>query len=367
MSEEKKSGKHEEDNFKDKKETKSEQKYVKSVWKSVSIASVALCVILAIVLATGIGSGSNIVGGDDFEGALSPEDASDRALSFVQENMVGPGVEISVKEVKEELGLYKVVIEVKSGSQTQNVDSYVTKNAEIFFPQAVNITEVEMALEEQQQEEQQQQEDIPKTDEPKAQAFVMSYCPYGLQFMKAYIPVIELLGDKADVMLNFVDYAMHGKEELDENLRMYCIQKEQKDKFSDYLRCFVETDDYESCISESGVDKSKLETCIQSTDNEYNITGLYNDENTWSGGRFPQFPVESDLNEEYGVRGSPTFVVNGKTVSVGRSAEAIKNTICSAFTNPPEECDQTLSDLTEDPGIGPIGSGSGSASSTGGC
>ena len=66
---------------------------------------------------------------------------------------------------------------------------------------------------------------------------------------------------------------------------------------------------------------------------------------------------------EYGVRGSPTFVVNGQTVDVARSAEAIKEAVCSAFIEPPKECEQTLSTTAEDPGIGPVGSGSGSGSS----
>ena len=48
--------------------------------------------------------------------------------------------------------------------------------------------------------------------------------------------------------------------------------------------------------------------------------------------------------------------------SVSRSAEAIKEAVCSAFITPPAECEQTLSTNTESPGIGPIGSGSGSSS-----
>ncbi len=276
--------------------------------------------------------------------------------------MVSEGTQVNVNNVSEEKGLYKMNIEVKSGSLSQEIDTYISKDGQLFFPQAIDMNEVEQAQEETEPES----TEVTKSDVPEAQAFVMSYCPYGLQFMKAYVPVMELLGDKADLEINFVNYAMHGEKELDENLRMYCIQKEQKSKFTDYLRCFVEKDDSAACIESSGVDSAELDSCMYTTNEEFNITGLYNDKSTWSGGVYPRFPVEDELNEEFGVGGSPTFVVNGKTLSVTRSAEAIKDAICSAFNTPPEECNEELSDQAEQPGIGAIGSGTGS-SSTGGC
>jgi len=180
--------------------------------------------------------------------------------------------------------------------------------------------------------------------------------------MKAYVPVIELLGEKANLELNFVHYIMHGEKEVTENTRMYCIQKEQKDKFTDYLRCFVENGDAEKCISDVGLDKTSLETCVQETDEEFEITKTFEE----SQDQFPPYMVDAVLAQQYGVRGSPTFVVNGGTVQVNRSPEAIKQTICSAFNNPPEECDQKLSETAESPGFGAMGSGGG-ASSGGQC
>ncbi len=204
--------------------------------------------------------------------------------------------------------------------------------------------------------------EVPKSDRPEAHAFVMSYCPYGLQFLKAYVQVMELLGGKADLEVNFVHYIMHGEKEMKENTRMYCIQKEQKDKFTDYLRCFVGSNgDYEKCITEANIDKNALETCIQNADKEFEITKMFQE----SGERFPPYPVDAGIAQEYGVRGSPTFVINGQEVGVTRSAEAIKQAICNAFNSPPEECSQTLSSTPESPGFGPVGEGGGASS--GGC
>ncbi|UCG95018.1 MAG: hypothetical protein JSV92_03145 [archaeon] len=337
------------------KESKKEDKYVKSVWRHVSIGFVVLTVILVAVILSGCPSGN-------VTGAVTADAAAERVTTFIKENLVAEGTEVTVNEINEENSLYRLSIEVTSGGMSQEVESYITKDGVLFFPQAIDLNEVEELLEQQGEESQTQEEDITKSEKPEVHAFVMSYCPYGLQFMKAYIPVMELLGEKADIELNFVSYAMHGKDEIDENLRMYCIQKEQKDKFTDYLRCFVETDDYEECLSAAGVDTDMLDSCIQTTDEEFKITELYEDKSTWSGGSFPMFPVEDDLNKKYGVRGSPTFVVNHKVISVTRSAEAIKDSVCSAFITPPPECEEELSNEAEQPGIGPIGSGSGSTS-----
>ncbi|MEE9323635.1 MAG: hypothetical protein V3U72_03745 [Candidatus Aenigmarchaeota archaeon] len=201
--------------------------------------------------------------------------------------------------------------------------------------------------------------DIPKSDKPEAHAFVMSYCPYGLQFLKAYVPVIELLGDKADVEVNFVHYLMHGEKEMTENTRMYCIQKEEKVKFTDYLRCFVEFDDPEKCMSETGIDSSAIDTCMETTDTEFELTKTFQE----SGERYPPYMVDASLAQQYGVGGSPTFGINGQQVSpASRSPEAIKQVICAAFNSPPEECSQTLSSAPEAAGLGPMGSGGGSGS-----
>jgi len=207
--------------------------------------------------------------------------------------------------------------------------------------------------------------EVTKSDKPVANAFVMSYCPYGLQFMKAYIPVIELLGSKADIQVNFVHYVMHGEKEMLENTRMYCIQKEQKDKFTQYLRCFVEDGNATRCIGVAGIDSAKLDACFDDVETQFQAKKIFNE----STGNYPAYPVEAALAAQYGVGGSPTFILNGAEVSVNRSPEAIKQAICAAFNTPPAECNTQLSTAAEAAGLGPIGSGttasSGSASQCG--
>ena len=334
-----------------------ERRKHKNIWKASFIGSSIIVILLLVVILSGLGC-------HGVSGKITADVAGEKALNFIKDNnLIRPGTQISVKDVSEEDGLYKVTFEISLGSQTQDVESYVTQDGKFLFPSGINMVEFEEEKNAQPETTTTTvSQNIQKSDKPIAQAFVMSHCPYGLQFLKAYIPVMELLGDKADIEVDFVNYIMHGEDEMKDNTRIYCVQKEARDKLPAYLRCYVEKHDYEECLKEAKIDKATIDTCIQNADKEFNITGIFSS----SSSRFPPYLVDDALNKQYGVRGSPTFVLNGKTISVARSPEAIKEAICSAFNNPPDECQQTLSSTAESPGFGPVGSGSG-ASSGGGC
>lgn len=190
--------------------------------------------------------------------------------------------------------------------------------------------------------------ELQKSDTPKVELFVMSYCPYGTQIEKGMIPVIDLLDDKVDFSIKFVNYAMHGKKEIDENTRQYCIQKEQDDKFIKYLSCFLKDGDSGRCLKETEIDKEKLDGCVAEADKEFEITS--NLEN--KQGQFPKYLVHDGENKKYGVRGSPTLVINGKTMNSGRDSASLLKTICSTFNDQPDECNEDISSEQQSPGFG---------------
>jgi hypothetical protein len=163
---------------------------------------------------------------------------------------------------------------------------------------------------------------------------------------------------------------MHDKEEIDENLKQYCIAEQQEEKFSDYLKCFVVDGDSEKCLTQTLIDATKLTACISGIDTQYRITEQYNDKSTWLSGYYPLFGVHADLNDKYGVGGSPTIVINDITIvsnaqqcpegdfacvvisGLDRSPESFKTAVCSAFDLEPEECAQTLSSDSPVPSFG---------------
>jgi len=204
---------------------------------------------------------------------------------------------------------------------------------------------------------------MPKKEKPEVELFVMSHCPFGTQIEKGMLTVARLLGDKINFNMRFCSYAMHMKKELDEQTLQHCIQKEYNDKYFDYLACFLKEGKTDDCLKEVEL-SGKLDSCIEQTDKEFKITEKFNDQSTWSGGRYPLFDVHKESNDKYGVRGSPTLVINGVTAEkVRRDPASLLNAICIGFKDKPAECNEELSSENPSPGFG---FSEGSSTSTGG-
>jgi len=193
---------------------------------------------------------------------------------------------------------------------------------------------------------------VPKSDKPVVELFIMSHCPYGTQAEKGMLPVFELLGSKIDANVRFVYYAMHGETEVYEQLNQYCIQKEQSDKYYDYLRCFLEDANGEACLTKVGIDMSKLKSCTDKVDIEFSVTENLQDRSSWLSGNYPLFDIHADLNSAYGVSGSPTLIINGVKSSSSRDPASYLAAVCAAFNEVPSECSETLSGASPSAGFG---------------
>ena len=266
------------------------------------------------------------------------------------------GQTASLEGVGEVHGVVQLNLSIGGKSYT----SYATKDGSLFFVSGISVDAMQ-----RETPAPSPKPDVPKSDRPVVELFVISHCPFGTQMEKGLLPVLELLGERIDFQLKFVNYAMHGEKEVIEQTYQYCIQKEFPDKLEPYLHCFLDKADREGCLDKVGIDRSALEECYRATDEQYNITGLFADRSTWSGGRFPPYPIYDADNAKYGVRGSPTLVINGRQVSTARDPASLLATICAAFNSPPEECSTQLSSATPSPGFGFSTTASGSTASCG--
>ncbi len=279
--------------------------------------------------------------------AIEPEKAKNIAKEYVNNNLMTEGttVDIDINSVVKEKDLYKMDIDLGNG---QIVKSYLSLDGTIFFPQGLII---EKQIANNPTTTPQIPKDIVKADKPKIELFVMSHCPYGTQIEKGILPVVEALGDTIDFELKFVDYAMHGEKELQEQLKQYCIQENSPEKLNDYLSCFLAEGNSEKCIQETSIDNNQLNTCVEATDEEYKIT--YNFENNINyQGSHPEFAVDKADNEKYGVGGSPTLIINESQVSVGRDSATLLAAICQSFNEQPAECEAELSSAPPSAGFG---------------
>ena len=328
----------------------SEQKGFKirkeDLWKSLTVIFGILLVISLIFNFRGGGVSSS----------MGKDTAVTKAIGFVNTNLLQPGTTASVG-ASEDLGsIYKMEMSIGA----QKYTSYVTKDGKYLFPSGIELEKSAETLPQQPSEPTQPTQNAVKSDKPKAEAFVFSYCPYGTQFEKAMLPVYNLLKNKADLNIVFIG-AMHGEYEKVESLRQICVQKIYgKDKLWSYLEKFLGDAKMGQCggdqtcskplieaiFPQIGIDGAKVNDCM-AKDAEV----LYN--------------ADVSKSNSAGVSGSPTFAVNGVQSRVARSPEAIKQAICSAFATAPEECKQALSNDAATPGFG-FGTG-GSASSAANC
>jgi hypothetical protein len=281
---------------------------------------------------------------------LGIEEAKAKVLEYVNTNVMQQGQTATIKEAVDEGALYKMTLVM---GPNQEIPAYVTKDGKNLFPQAIDLDEKKDAAGDAAKKQAATIADIPKNDKPVVELFVMSHCPYGTQIEKGILPVLETLGDKIDFELKFCDYVMHGEKEVDEQVNQYCIQKNEPEKLTDYLRCFLsESDNGPACLKSEKINSSKLKTCVAATDKEFKVKELFADKDTWKSGRYSQFNVHAEDNKKYGIGGSPNIVINGEKISSARDAAGLLKTICAGFENEPEECSSVLSAASPSPGFG---------------
>ncbi len=304
-----------------------------------------------ILLAFGFFVALTLTGCSVMGGELSEEKAKQVAEDFINSTLMPPGGTATVKELVEEGGMYKLVVNANG----QEIISYLTQDGKIFFPNAMNIEETLKTKEEQAATEaaakQAELASMEKKAVPVVELFVMSHCPFGTQIEKGIIPVVEKLGDKIDFQLKFVNYAMHQKKELDQQLIQYCIDEEEPTKLVPYLRCFLEAEKTEECLASTGINTAKNASCVESADQKFGVTAGFEDKESW-GGNFPKFAIHNEDNVKYGVQGSPTLVINGKKVNTARDPKSLMDIICGGFETAPEECNAEMSSDQPAPGFG---------------
>jgi len=273
--------------------------------------------------------------------------------AFVKGNLVPDGVEIGVSEPVESGSLYRSTVTV--GGEEHPV--YLSSDGKTVFLNPISTEESSV--------DGSPSAEVPKSARPEVELFIMSYCPYGTQMQKGMLPVLSALGDSIDFTLRFVSYAMHDKQEIDENLRQYCVREQSPDRLVPYLGCFLErgAGTESACLSEAGIKETDIASCMEQADDRFGISRDYADKSTYRG-NFPFFAIDAAENEAYGVQGSPTLVINGVTADTPRDPASILATVCGAFEETPAACETELSSETPTSGFG---SGSTASAAAGAC
>lgn len=286
---------------------------------------------------------------------LPPQEVGEKVINYINDNILKGQATATLIDVVKEKNLYKVTLDVDG----QEVISYATLDGAFLFPEPIEL-DTQPASETPETPPTESPQEPPQTEKPNAKLFIMSFCPYGNQAEEIMMPVVDLLDNKAEIEPHYVIYSnyggggpnycadaenkycsMHGIQELNQNVRELCVWKYQNSKFWDFLKeinkdCSSQNADtcWEGVAQNMGINVQKIKDCEQ---NE----------------KLSLLEAELSLNKQYGVTGSPQLFINDVQYQGSRNSEAYKSAICSAFTDLPEECNQTL--------------GSAGSAPTGGC
>ena len=288
--------------------------------------------------------------------SISGNSVANDAVDFINTELLQGQAEATLESTQSEKGIVATI-----SIMGQETPVFITNDGKTMYLQAIPLKGSLPTTDTPQQEAPAQEAPVAtvsvKSDKPTVELFVMSHCPYGTQMEKGILPVVKTLGEKIDFDLKFVYYAMHGEKEVNEQLNQYCIQKEQEDKLSDYLYCFLGTTsgsevEGAACLDEVGINKDMLATCTEAANTEFEATKNLEDQSSWLSGKYPLFDVDKADNEKYAIGGSPTLVINGEMVNSGRDSASIMAAICSAFNVAPEECKTVFEAGSPSPGFG---------------
>lgn len=86
---------------------------------------------------------------------LSSQEAAEKAIAYINQNMLRGEISASLVDVKEESGMYKVHFKI----QEQEQDAYVSKDGKFLFPQAIDLEKTSQVAGEQTEE----RSEYPKT------------------------------------------------------------------------------------------------------------------------------------------------------------------------------------------------------------
>ncbi len=260
---------------------------------------------------------------------LTPDEAGSKAVEYINKNLITSG-SASLVSVEEMSDMYKVT----TSYQGQQIPVYITKDGlYLFISQPLDTTK-ELPKPQQQQT----QQEIPKSDRPKVELYIFSYCPFGAQSLDSFAEVALFLKDYADFKVKFFSN-MHGEHERQQNMIQECIQKVAPDKYFEYAKDYYEKV-YSSCASQRSVDCDK-----EKTTELLNEVGIDSNKVFECVEKEGEQLYQQDKNDasSLGLSGSPSFVINGVYTRVTRTPEGIKSAVCSAFNTPPEKCSQELS------------------------
>lgn len=127
---------------------------------------------IAIIAVGLIIAGSSFYFNQSFSEDIGQEKAKEKAVNYINENLLAPGITASVVDILETGSVYKISLEIKENETLLGeIDSYIGKDGKFFFPEGYNMDE-SLIQDFDNQEPVQEQEPLSSAEETKMTDFV---------------------------------------------------------------------------------------------------------------------------------------------------------------------------------------------------
>ncbi|MBI2146409.1 thioredoxin domain-containing protein [Candidatus Woesearchaeota archaeon] len=251
--------------------------------------------------------------------ALSLQEGEQKVLTFVNENLLQPPYQAQLQSSVEVNGLYKVTLAVAG----QVVDSYITKDGALFFPQGFDTSQNAPGSEQELAPIDVSVDNDPVLGDSRAPVTIIEFsdyqCPFCGKFVQETLPQLKQEYITAGkVKLVYRDFPLEIHPEAQPAALAAECAKEQN-KYWEYHDQLFENQDslsasnYKKWAQELGLNSPQFNNCID--------TKKYQQE------------VRKDQADgaSYGVTGTPAFFINGRMISGAQPFEAFKAQIDRAL------------------------------------
>ncbi|MFO0761053.1 MAG: hypothetical protein U0359_31535 [Byssovorax sp.] len=159
----------------------------------------------------------------------------------------------------------------------------------------------------------------------RADLYVMSQCPFGVQAENAFKDVVAKFGGDLDLHIEFIGNAspsgelssLHGPPEVKGDLVQVCAQKYAPGKSFDFILCQNEnpkevSTNGEACAKKLGMPADKIMACADGQEGKDLLSASFK------------------RSQQAGAQGSPTMVFGGSKYEGGRRPTDLMKGICNA-------------------------------------
>lgn len=158
------------------------------------------------------------------------------------------------------------------------------------------------------------------------QLFVMSKCPYGAEAERGIAKVVDALGERVAVRLDYIVserdgklHSMHGPGELRGDILQLCAQKHHStEKLLRFITCQNESLEripynWEACAQRAGLDQAKVRRCAGSDEGRELLR------------------ASMRRARAADATASPTLIIGGKRHTRGRDKKALLAALCQRY------------------------------------